>query len=199
MKIKLLKLVIATGIITGALTGCGLADKLFTAQTTVTPGAIIGTNIVTVSASTNAAGVVTPPQVIATPVYGPAVTNVTYVTSASTQSALNTGNVVAGVLPQPYGGLATLALGGLSALLGIWGTVKSKQLVQSQQVAALVNPIIAGVELGNDPATKAAIQSHAAAAGVQPALDAKVQAVSVQMPDATIAVPVASTVTPAKV
>lgn len=169
--------------------GCNAINRLATRQETVTPPQIIGTNIVAVSASTNAAGVVTPAHVESVPVYSAPVTNTVFVASPTAQNILTTGSTVSSVIPPPYGAIGTMIFAGLSGLLGIWLKTKNNKLIEAQDVASLVNPIIAGVESGNDPGTKAAIQAHAAAAGVQPALDAKVQAMSNQMPDIKVTVP----------
>ena len=110
------------------------------------------------------------------------VTNLIYTVNPGVDQAINTGQTVSSFLPPPYGTAATAGLGLLSAVLGFIARAKSQKLDSVQAVADMVKPIIAGVEQGGDAATKQAIQSHAAAAGVQQHLDQMVQTLTSQMP-----------------
>ncbi len=161
----------------------GIGNKLTTPVYTVTPPTVIGTNVVSVSASTNQAGVVIPPHTEYVPLYSAPVTNVTYVASQGAQNVLTTGETVSSIVPPPYGTIGTLVFGGLSGLLMFYLKIKNKKLIEAQDVADLVNPLIAGIEAGNHGPTKVAVQNAAAAAGVQPELDVKVQEVSARMPE----------------
>jgi hypothetical protein len=110
------------------------------------------------------------------------VTNgMTYTVSSGAQNLISGAQTVSSLLPPPYGTAATAGLGVLSGLLGVIATIKSRNLNSVQSVANLVEPMIAGVEAGGDPATKQAIQSYAAGAGVQTDLHPLVQKVTNQM------------------
>jgi hypothetical protein len=178
-----------------ATSGCGTAGGIFTKTATVTPAAVVGVTPIVTNAnqgviadyptamplpagstvlSTNQNGtlhVEVPPNV-----------TIAYQVSPKTTTTLQTGEAIAGAVPAPYGTLAILGLTALSGVLGIFAKLKSGQAASAQEVADLVNPIIAGVESVGNPATKLAIQQHAVAAGVQDVLDPLVQAVSKQMP-----------------
>lgn len=185
--LNLLLLAAAAAIV---LAGCGTAGGLFKQ----TPGAVTPaqTNLTAVvsPATTNAAGQVSPPQTNQVLVVSPAVTNPpTYTVAPAVQATLATAQQIAPVIPAPFNGLAEGGLALLSGILALTAAWKNKQLSASQKIAAVVQPIIAGVEAAGSPALKSAIQSHAVAAGVQSVLDPIVQAVSQQMPDTTPPVP----------
>lgn len=160
------------------LTGCGTASGLFTAQPVVSPAA---TNLVAVVSPpvTNADGSVTPAVTNQVAVVTPASTNETYTVNPK---VLDAGQKIAPMLPAPAGGLAEAGLGLLAGVLGLMAKWKSNQLSKSQKLNAVLQPVIAGVEAAASPEVKAAIQSHAVAAGVQQILDPLVQSVAAQIP-----------------
>ncbi|MDE2100741.1 MAG: hypothetical protein KGL39_26080 [Patescibacteria group bacterium] len=201
---------LATLFIAGAaaifFAGCGTVGGLFSQTPSVTPAqtnltAVVSptvTNLTAVvtPASTNAAGVLVPPRTNQVASVSPAVTNIvavvtpastqtTYAVSPTVQSVLATGQAMAPLAPAPFNGLAEGGLALLSGILGLVAAWKNKQLSAAQKIAAVVQPVVAGVEAAASPAVKAAIQSHAVAAGVQSVLDPIVQAVSQQMPAST--------------
>lgn len=110
-----------------AITGCSLLDRgydkvpVFHAATT---NSVLKS--VTVPASTNAAGVVTPPQVVVTPtvVVQPAY----WTTNLVDKPLVDSGLGVAQSLPIPYAGLAGTVLAGL---YGFYRNLRNKQALQS--------------------------------------------------------------------
>jgi hypothetical protein len=176
-----LKLFLPVLALAGLLAGCGTVGGLFTATSTVTPAQTNYTAVVS-PPTTNVAGIVTPPQTNLVAVITPAVTNTTYTVAPAIQGVINGAQSLAPFAPAPFDGLAKTGLGLLSGVLAIVAAWKSKQLSSAQKIAAVVQPVVAGVEAAANPAVKQAIQSHAVAAGVQAVLDPIVQAVSQQMP-----------------
>lgn len=98
-------------------------------------------------------------------------TNVVYSVRPAISNGLNTASEAASHLPSPWGDLATGALGVTATVLGVVAKRKSTML----------NATVAGVEAANHPATKAAIQHFAAAAGVDHHLDRAVRKVTRRM------------------
>jgi hypothetical protein len=177
-KIKTLKLIAAGLFLVAALSGCGTFGGLFTAtpqvQTYYEPHQVI-------QQVTNQDGSVV--SVTNTTLIPRQVTNgMTYAVSSSTANIISAAQSAGGLLPPPYGTALTGGLTVLSGILGFIANLKSKQLGVAQPLADMVEPMIAGVEQGNDPATKQAIKSNAIGAGVQDDLDKKVQAVTNKMP-----------------
>ncbi len=114
------------------------------------------------------------------------VTNTVYVPSPAAQQIGTVGNQIAPLIPAPFG----TAVEGILALatlgLGYFAKIKT---AQANTNSSLLNAVIAGVETGNSDATKAAVQSHAAAAGLQTTLDPIVQAITANMPTPPVAPP----------
>lgn len=98
------------------------------------------------------------------------------------QSAINTGEAIAAVAPPPYGGIAAAVLALIAAGLGTAAKIATNR---ANTTASALTATIAGVEAVGDAATKAMIQSHAVAAGVQDTLHPAVQSVSAAMPQFT--------------
>jgi hypothetical protein len=166
------------------LSGCGTVGGLFSQQPNVVPAQTNFSTVIT-PASTNAAtGVVTPASTNVTATIIPKTTNIVYVVSPGVQTAIGTGQAIAPLVPTPWNGVAEGGLALLSGVLALVAGWKNKQLTAAQKIAAVVEPVVAGVEAAAGPDVKAAIQSHAVAAGVQAVLDPIVQSVSQQMPSA---------------
>jgi hypothetical protein len=176
------------------LAGCGTVGGLFTATPQVVPAQ---TNVIAAiqPATTNNQGIVSPPTTNSVVAVTPATTNTVYAVSPTVQAVLQTGQAMAPLAPAPFNGLAEGGLALLSGVLGIIAAWKNKQLNAAQKIAAIVQPVVAGVEAAANPAVKAAIQSHAVAAGVQQVLDPIVQSVSQQMPAATPPAPSTAPIT----
>lgn len=105
------------------LTGCKLLDKAYTPTTTTLPPVtnsvvVWTTNNVVVPASTNAAGVITPPSVTqtATPTTNSVVSPGKTVTTLEENPNVTSGIGLIGSLPVPYAGLIATVLGGAYAM-----------------------------------------------------------------------------------
>ena len=164
--------------------GCGTVGGMFQSSPVVQPAT---TNIVQqiIPASTNSAGQVSPPATNSIVVIQPATTQQVYSVSPAANAGIEIGQAAAVAVPAPFNGLAEGGLALLSGVLGLVAAWKNKQLSAAQKIAAVVEPIVAGVEAAASPAVKQSIQSHAAAAGVQAVLDPIVQSVTAQMPKKT--------------
>jgi len=161
-----------------AIAGCGTFGGLFTATPQVQTFYEPHQNVQSVTNPDGSIGIVT--NTVMVPRY---VTNgMTYTVSAGAQKIIAGGETVSSLIPPPYGTAATAGLGILSGVLGFIARAKSKKLDSVQSIADLVQPMIAGIEKAGDPNTKAAVQSAAVAAGVQPQLHQVVQTVTSQMP-----------------
>ena len=157
----------------GLFVALAAAGFLFTGCGTLTKYALVPTATIVqpaTPASTNSAGVVTPAA--------PAVIVTNYAPNPTVQGALNTGAQYAPLAPAPWGWIASGVLALASAGLGLFAKSKNGQLNDAQSITQAV---ITGVEAANNADTKKAIQTAAAAAGVQGQLDPLVQSVTAQM------------------
>lgn len=162
---KMFTLAVLTSLVCLNFTGCAAAKDYLLIQTRVAEP-------FSAPAVTNAAtGEVTPAQTVI-------VTNTVYAPAPAIQTALATAHQYTPMLPSPYNVPVDAALGFLSVLLGLYARVMNGKLTKSN---AIVNAVIAGVEVVGHPETKAAIQNSAAAAGVQTQLDPLVQNVGQAM------------------
>jgi|GEM_PF-6783959 hypothetical protein len=170
------------------LTGCGTAGGLFTAQPVVTyePKPVIVTNAVVEIVTNPATG-----EQLTNIAYVPATiwqtnvtTNTLYAVAPGVSGAISTGQQIAPLLPAPYGTAIELALAAAAAGLGFLVRAKNKKLESVQEVADLVQPIIAGIESAGDAAqpVKTNVQRFATAAGVEDRLRPLVKSVSAQLP-----------------
>lgn len=130
-------------------------------------------------------------QVVVTtnPATGVTTTNVApeYIPNSAVTSFVNAAGAAAPLVPPPYGTLLTALLALTTAGAGAVATWKNNQ---KNGLASQLTSVIQGVEAattdasGNNlpavsgAAVKASIQSHATAAGVQPALAVNVQKVT---------------------
>jgi len=170
------------------ITACGtLTGSLLSPTNPVVTPATTNFVPVVVPASSNAVtGIVTPIQTNYNVVVTAPTTNYTYVPNTNLVAGIQTAQTVSNFLPAPWGtvtnGVLALALAGL----GIYAKSKNGQ---ASNLNDILTATVTGVEAASNalpPATasalKATIQTHAAAAGVQPDLDAVVQAVTKNMP-----------------
>ncbi len=156
-----MKKILSVVIIAAILTGCAV-------PVSIVPG------IAAIPAQTNTVGNVT---TITPPVPAqPAVTN--YGVNPIYNQISTGATVAAPFIPAPWGGLV-IALG---SLVGVVGTgVAAYQQARINQHKTMLGAMIAGVEQGNNPATKQAINTVISATGLQPKLDAIVQQVTSTM------------------
>lgn len=152
----------------------------YTPFTNYVPVVITVTNPVT--------GVATPVTITNTQIVDRWFTN--YAANPAITNAINLGHEATAFIPAPYGDLAALGLTGLSALLGLLVRARNGQLSTANSI---VGAVVAGVEAAGDSTTKASIQSHAAAAGVQTELHSIVQATTQAPSPGAIIPPTAAT------
>ena len=118
------------------------------------------------------------PQVTTDPTTGIKTTN-SYAPNTIAKSVANGAQVAAPLVPEPWGVLVG-AVGVLIATgASIVAKVQTSKLVEHKSMLASV---ITGVELGNNDATKQAIQTVVSATGLQPKLDGLVQQVTSSFP-----------------
>ena len=118
-------------------------------------------------------------QVTQDPVTGQTVTN--YVSNPAVGTVVGVTTTVAPLLPPPYGTL--LGIAGTIATL-IAGGIATYQNSQKNKAQTMLASTITGVELGNNPATKTAIQTVMAPTGHAAEFDATVQKVTAAFPKA---------------
>lgn len=127
--------------------------------------------------------------VITNPNTGVSTTNVepAYIPNQAVTSLVNTASAIAPLVPAPYGtlltallALTTAAAGGVAAWKNNKATGLTSQLTSVIQGVEAATTAADGTNLPmvTGAAVKASIQSHATAAGVQPALNATVQKVT---------------------
>lgn len=170
------------------LTGCGTAGGVFKADPVITPqvSSVLVTNEVSEIMTNPETGatftniVLIPATIWTTNL----VTNAAYSVSPGLASGIETAKQFTPLIPPPYGTAVDLGLAALAAGLSLAVKLKNRKLASVQDVADLVQPIIAGIEAAGPNATEAkkSVKRFAIAAGVQPQLDAHVQAVSSAMP-----------------
>ena len=95
-----------------------------------------------------------------------------------TQIASGTA-LAAPIVPQPWGALIG-AVGVLAATVA--AGIARYQNAKLNEHKTMLGAVITGVEMGNNPTTKAAIQTVISASGLQPKLDALVQQATGSMP-----------------
>lgn len=160
---KTIIIAIIIGSTLATITGCGTVSKMFTSpapsiqlvQTNPATGNLQTNEILQVQPNTNLLG------------------------------AIQTGQQIAPLIPQPFGGITSAVLALLAGGLGLYAktrnTLANTALNNVAKANSLLTTVIAGVEAAGDVATKNNIATMAAAAGNSLALDNHVQVISQQM------------------
>lgn len=141
------------GTAAALLTGCG---------TTAAP--IVRDTVVTVETNQTPSG----PQIVTT-------TNHVYRLSETWQTGIATGQTIAPAVPGGWGAPVAALLSLVSLILGAVAKAKNDKARRADVIAGA---IIQGVELANQPETKAAVAKVASAIGIGRELDNKVQEIT---------------------
>ena len=176
MKIRnLLSALTATALVTFSLAAHGMGFLVKPAGVTYVPFTNYVVNVIT-----NSAGV--PVLTNAVPVVQ-AVPQTNFVVNPMIQTGATLVRTYAPLLPPPFGDFAALGATAVTGLLGLLLRAKNGQLKSTADklgvAQTIVGAVVQGVEAAGDNTTKASIQSHATAAGVQDDLHDVVQGMTV--------------------